>query len=78
MKICLNKNTSGSCCSCEYMSAGWVSQDISYNPGCVPQEKGRNDDSASSLATSSSTPEKNSSKATHLGPKRKKALVEST
>ncbi|PVD33659.1 hypothetical protein C0Q70_04917 [Pomacea canaliculata] len=58
--------------------AGWVSQDISYNPGCVPQEKGRNDDSASSLATSSSTPEKNSSKATHLGPKRKKALVEST
>ena len=60
------------------LMAGWMTQEVNYNPGNIPDERGDEED-ATAISTPSSSPSKApGSPSKRLRLTKKKALVEST
>ena len=60
------------------LMAGWMSQEVNYNPGNVPDERGEEDDTAPTSTPSSSPSKAPGSPSKRLRLTKKKALVELT
>ena len=60
------------------LMAGWMSQEVNYNPGNVPDERGEEEDSAPTSTPSSSPSKAPGSPSKRLRLTKKKALVELT